>query len=87
MSKNEKPQAFKIEILEKIATLFTAAFAFVAAFAWNETMKELVYDNMSGEEAPYIVIGYAVFVTLLAVVITVLIARAVSKAKAVIEHE
>ncbi len=87
MSKDEKPQSLKIEILDKMATLITAAFAFIAAFAWNETMKTLVYENISDDEAPYIVIGYAVFVTLLAVVITVLIARAVSKAKAVIEHK
>ena len=87
MSKDEKPQPFKIEVLDKIATLLTAAFAFIAAFAWNETMKTLVYENMSGEEAPYIVISYAVLITILAVVVTILIARAVSKAKAVIEHK
>jgi len=87
LSKDEKPQPFKIEVLDKIATLLTAAFAFIAAFAWNETMKTLVYENMSGEEAPYIVISYAVLITILAVVVTILIARAVSKAKAVIEHK
>ncbi len=87
MSKDEKPQSLKIEILDKMATLFTAAFAFIAAFAWNETIKTLVYEKMSGEEAPFIVIGYAVLITLVAVVVTILIARAVSKAKAVIEHK
>jgi len=87
LSKDKKPQPFKIEVLDKIATLLTAAFAFIAAFAWNETMKTLVYENMSGEEAPYIVISYAVLITILAVVVTILIARAVSKAKAVIEHK
>jgi len=85
LSKDEKPQPFKIEVLDKIATLFTAAFAFIAAFAWNETIKTLVYEKMSGEEAPFIVISYAVLITILAVVVTVLIARAASKAKAVLK--
>ena len=87
MSKDEKPHSLKIEILDKMATLITAAFAFIAAFAWNETIKELVYEKLSDEEAPFIVIGYAVLITILAVVVTVLIARAVSKAKTVIEHK
>jgi len=85
LSKDEKPQPLKIEILDKMATLFTAAFAFIAAFAWNETIKELVYEKLSDEEAPFIVIGYAVLITILAVVVTILIARAVSKAKAVLK--
>jgi len=85
LSKDEKPQSLKFEVLDRMSILITAAFAFVAAFAWNETMKTLVYENMSGEEAPFVVIGYAVLITILAVVVTVLIARAASKAKAVLK--
>jgi len=87
LSKDEKPQPFKIEILDKMSTLITAAFAFIAAFAWNETMKTLVYENISDDEAPFIVIGYAVLITIIAVLATILIARATSKAKAVIDHK
>ena len=76
MSEAEKQKPLKIEVLDKISTLITAAFAFVAAFAWNETMKELVYEKLSDEEAPFIIIGYAVMITILAVVVTVMVARA-----------
>jgi len=85
LSKDEKPQPLKIEILDKMATLITAAFAFIAAFAWNETLKTLVYENISDDEAPFIVIGYAVLITILAVVVTILIARAASKAKTIMK--
>jgi len=85
LSKDEKPQSLKFEVLDRMSILITAAFAFIAAFAWNETMKELVYENLSGEEAPFIIIGYAVLITILAVVVTVLFARAASKAKAILK--
>jgi len=87
LSKDEKPPPLKIEVLDKMATLITATFAFIAAFAWNETMKTLVYENISDDEAPFIVIGYAVLITIIAVLATILIARATSRAKAVIEHK
>jgi len=81
LSVDEKQKPLKIEVLDKISTLITAAFAFIAAFAWNEAMKELVYEKLSGDEAPFIVIGYAVMITILAVVVTVMVARAIGKAK------
>jgi len=85
MSEEKKQKPLKIEILDKISTLVTAAFAFIAAFAWNETMKELVYEKLSDEEAPFIIIGYAVLITILAIVVTIMVARVIGKAKAKLE--
>jgi len=81
LSEAEKQKSLKIEILDKISVLITAAFAFIAAFAWNETMKVLVYEKLSDVEAPFVIIGYAVLITILAVVVTVMVARAIGKAK------
>jgi len=82
LSGDEKQKSLKIEILDKISVLITAAFAFIAAFAWNETMKVLVYEKLSDVEAPFVIIGYAVLITILAVVVTIMVARAIGKAKA-----
>ncbi len=81
MSEEKKPQPLKLEILEKISTLMAAAFGFVAAFAWNETFKVLLLSGLEDKDAPIILIGYALFVTVLAVVLTIAIARAVGRAK------
>jgi len=81
LSVDEKQKPLKIEVLDKISTLITAAFAFIAAFAWNETIKVLVYEKLSDEAAPFVIIGYAVMITILAVIVTVMVARAIGKAK------
>ncbi len=31
----------KIEVIDKLATLITAAFGLVAAFAWNSAIQEI----------------------------------------------
>jgi hypothetical protein len=67
------------EVIEKIATLMTAAFGLVAALAWNSAIQEifrLVFGQQSGLWA---MIFYAVVVTIIAVVITILIGRAAER--------
>lgn len=78
----------KSEILERVATLITAAFGLVAALAWNEAIKSLFIGPCGKEGAgllcsisfggPWL---YAVLVTMLAVFMTVWIGRLVGKAK------
>ncbi|MFL6480690.1 MAG: DUF5654 family protein [Nitrososphaera sp.] len=70
------------EVIEKIAALITAAFGLVAALAWNSAIQEifrLVFGNQSGVWA---MIFYAVVVTVIAVIATILIGRAAEKAGA-----
>lgn len=72
----------KKDIFEKLMTLSTAAFGLVAALAWNDVVKSLFVGPCGVENAgalcklssggPWI---YAVTVTILAVMITVLISR------------
>ncbi len=85
MSEEQKPQPLKLEILEKMSTLIAAAFGFVAAFAWNETFKVLLLSGLAEKDSPIVLIGYALFVTVLAVVLTITVARATGRAKRAIQ--
>ncbi|MFL6474782.1 MAG: DUF5654 family protein [Nitrososphaera sp.] len=70
------------EVIEKISALITAAFGLVAALAWNSAIQEifrLVFGNQSGVWA---MIFYAVVVTVIAIIATILIGRAAEKAGA-----
>jgi hypothetical protein len=73
--------ALKNEVIEKIAALITAAFGLVAALAWNGAIlaifRELFPDD---PEAIGPMVTYAVIVTIIAVIMTIMIARAASKA-------
>ncbi len=82
MSKDEKQQPLKIEVLEKISTLIAAAFGFVAAFAWNESFKLLIDQVVSEDAELYVYFAYAAIITILAVFIIIVVARATGKAKA-----
>ncbi len=75
------PPPLKIEILDKVSTLIAAAFGFVAAFAWNETFKVLLLSGLTDTDTPIVLIGYSLFVTLLAVLLTIAVARAAGKAR------
>lgn len=70
------------EVLEKVAALVTAAFGLIAALAWNTAITEIfriIFGDQSGVLA---MIFYAVVVTIIAVVVTILVGRAAAKAGA-----
>lgn len=78
----------KAEVIEKMASLITVAFGLVAALAWNDAIKALFVGPCGSPGAgalcalssggPWV---YAIVVTIIAVVATVLIARVAEKAK------
>ena len=75
--------SMKIEVIEKIAALITAAFGLVAALAWNDAIKA-IFAVLFGEQGTLIaMIIYAVIVTTLAVLATVWIGRVSEKAKTI----
>ncbi len=78
----EKPTPLKVEVLEKIAALITVAFGLVAALAWNEAIKAIFKEIFGSAEAIAPMLIYAILVTIIAVILTILVARAASKAKA-----
>ena len=70
------------EVIEKIAALITAAFGLIAALAWNTAIQEIfriIFGDQSGVLA---MIFYAVVVTIVAIVVTIMIGRAAEKAGA-----
>ena len=79
MSEDEKP--LKIEVLDRMSTLVAAAFAFVAAFAWNESFK-LLFDRLVSDDAEIIVyFAYSIIITIIAVLVIIMIVKATNKAK------
>jgi len=80
-----KQQPLKIEILDKLSTLITAAFGFVAAFAWNEAFKVLFLSGVETGDHPIVLVIYAMFVSILAVLLIIMVARATRKAKSKLE--
>ena len=68
------------EVVEKVAALVTAAFGLIAALAWNTAIQEIfriIFGDQSGVLA---MIFYAVVVTIIAVVVTILVGRVAAKA-------
>ena len=76
---SEKTQRIRREFAKQILNLMTSAFGLVAALAWNEFIKELIYKYISpffGESSGLISkLIYALLITLLAVLITYNLSR------------
>ncbi|MBQ7701881.1 MAG: hypothetical protein IJT54_05705 [Candidatus Methanomethylophilaceae archaeon] len=73
---------FKIQLLETTAALITAAFGLVAALAWNEAIKAIIAEFLGSDGTIPGLVAYAMIVTVIAVIATLLIARAIGKLKA-----
>ena len=71
----------KVEMLDKIAALVTAAFGLVAALAWNGAIRA-IFEHFFGtaDNIPAMLV-YAIVVTIIAVLATIWVARAVKRAK------
>jgi uncharacterized BrkB/YihY/UPF0761 family membrane protein len=79
----ENARHFRKEVLEKLATLATAAFGLVAALAWNTAIQELFKRAFANKQDTQLtsMILYAVFVTVIAVLVTIWITRTTEKLK------
>lgn len=66
-------------IMETILGLITTAFAFVAGLAWNDAIQKLIESIIGTGDALPSLFTYAIIVTIVAVVITVLLARVAGK--------
>lgn len=78
----EKNPKLKVEVIEKLAQLVTAAFGLVAALAWNEAIKTLFAEggalHFVGGYGQWV---YAVIVTIIAVAATIYIGRVADEIK------
>ena len=73
--------SFKVEVIEKISALITAAFGLVAALAWNGAIQELFKLVFGPQSTLVAMLVYAIVVTIVAVLATIWIGRAAAKAK------
>lgn len=65
----------KHEVIEKLASLITAAFGLVAALAWNSAIQG-IFQKIFGEQSSIsAMLFYAVIVTIIAVIATVWIGK------------
>ena len=78
----EKEPPMKILIVDKMSALITAAFGLVAALAWNEAIKAIFKEIFGSAESIVPMLIYAIVVTIAAVILTILVARSLSKMKA-----
>jgi uncharacterized membrane protein YidH (DUF202 family) len=69
----------KLQFVTTFSALITAAFGLVAALAWNETIKAAVETFFPPGSEIWGKLIYAIIVTILAVIMTIWIARSVKK--------
>ncbi|MBC7119090.1 MAG: hypothetical protein H5T36_01430 [Methanobacteriaceae archaeon] len=67
----------KNEVMKTIATLVTTAFGLIAALAWNEAIKAIIGMFFKAGTGVIGLLIYAVLITIIAVIATILIARAI----------
>jgi hypothetical protein len=76
-----KEQASEVgsQVKQTIATLMTTAFGLIAALAWNEAIKAVIIESFSQGEGITGLLVYAVLITIIAVVATLIIGWALGK--------
>ena len=80
----EKEPPMKIMIVDKMSALIIAAFGLVAALAWNEAIKAIFKEIFGDAESIIPMLIYAIVVTIAAVILTIIVARSLSKMKAAV---
>ena len=76
MGSDEKDVKVRIELVEKMSALITAAFGLVAALAWNSAIQNLFNQFFGESQTVSAQITYAVIVTVIAVYVTFVMGRA-----------
>lgn len=78
----EEKKSLKVEVLEQITTLATAGFGLVAALAWSDAIKDLFTTLFPSPSDNLIAkFGYALVITIIIVITTIQLGRAVNLAK------
>jgi len=75
----EKTVEMKSQVLTTIAALMTTAFGLIAALAWNDAIRAVILAYFPGQSGITGLFIYAVLITIIAVIATLLIARAIAK--------
>jgi hypothetical protein len=75
-------KSIRLQVVEQVAALMTAAFAFIAALAWNAAIVALVNEYIKAGSGWVALMIYAIIVTIIAVVAAIYITRIAAKVKA-----
>jgi hypothetical protein len=67
------------QVKQTIATLMTTAFGLIAALAWNEAIKAIIIEFFAKGDGITGLLVYAVLITIIAVVATLIIGWALGK--------
>ena len=73
----------KNEVVDKLSALITVAFGLVAALAWNGAIRTIFDKYYGAGEGIGAMVTYAVIVTIIAVFVTIAIARFADRTKKV----
>ncbi len=82
-----KSSTFNLKVIETFAALITSAFGLVAALAWNEAIKAVIKEFITSGSDVVAMLIYAIIVTVIAVIATLLIAMQADKIKSKINKE
>ena len=69
----------KSQILPTISTLMTTAFGLIAALAWNQAIQAIILQFLPKQSGILGLVTYAIIITIIAVIATISIARAIAK--------
>lgn len=75
----KQAEEVKGQVLQTIATLMTTAFGLIAALAWNEAIKAIILAYVPKGDGITGLLIYAVIITIIAVIATIIIGRAIAK--------
>ena len=67
------------QVRERIAALLTAAFGLIAALAWNGAIRTIFARIFGTADTIVGMLAYAIVVTIIAVIVTIIIARSIGK--------
>lgn len=76
-----KAKKLQLEILDKLSTLITAGLGLVAALAWNSFIQNLFKELFGVQSGLWAQGGYALFITVIVVILTIQISRTVNRLK------
>ncbi len=76
-----KDNSLKLELVEKMTTLVTAGFGFVAGLAWNEAIQELFKQLFPEHGSLVAKFFYAIVITIIVVLVTTKLSRVANKLK------
>jgi hypothetical protein len=75
----EETDDVKTQVAGTLSTLMTVAFGLIAALAWNDAIKAIIATLIPKGNGLTGLLIYAIIITIIAVVATLIIARALGK--------